>query len=69
MAKKGKGKPGLSGDLLLDSALWQLAEVLAEIASPRSYLERDSEKTRKEHAGQGNDLPIEKEAPKMKRGG
>ena len=33
MLGKGKGRPGLSGDSLLNSTLWELAELLAEIAA------------------------------------
>ena len=61
MVGKGKAGPELSGDSRLDSALWQLADVLAEIALPDSHLERDSGEISKDEDGQDNALPMEKE--------
>ena len=61
--RKGKGRPALSGDPLLDSALWQLAEVLAEIASPVNHLEKNSKEINV--GGHDNGPPIQKEEPKQ----
>ena len=62
---KGKGRPGLSGDPRLDCALWQLAEVLAEIASSVNHLEKNSKEISKNVGGHDNGPPIQKEEPKQ----
>ena len=41
LSEKRKGKPAISGDPAIDKALWEIAEVLGEIAKNGSAPEAD----------------------------
>ena len=41
LAEKRKGKPAISGDPTIDKAIWEIAEVLREIAMNGSAPEAD----------------------------
>ncbi len=59
MRAKRKGRSGsISGDPREDAALWELAEVLAEIASSGGHSARPAEKSPLKDSTDGTDEPI-----------